>query len=202
MELSHEELRSRAVGLAHDLVVAEGVGGLTVRRIAHGLGCSVGTVYNLFEDLDDIVLHVAARVVDDLRASLFAPGLPSDPVTALVEIARRYIRFSSARPRLWALVFEWRSTNDRPSPRWHLARIAGLVDAVRVAAAPAFAGRADAGVIAASIEVLWASVHGIAVLAGRGKLGFVTSAEAEQLAERLIVTYMHGVGAPGGDRRG
>jgi AcrR family transcriptional regulator len=193
MKLSHEEMRARAVALAHEIVVADGVAGLTVRRVAAELGCSVGTVYNLFRDLDDIVLHVAARVVDDLRATLFAPGLPTDPAAGLVEIARRYIRFSSAQPKLWALVFEWRTENDRPIPRWQLERIAGLVEAVRIAAAPAFTGRADPEVIASSIEVLWASVHGIAVLAGRGKLGFVTSAEAEALAERLIGTYLRGV---------
>lgn len=195
MEQSRDALRARAVELARDLVTTEGLPGLTIRRIAAGLGCSVGTVYNLFVDLDDIVLHVAALVVDDLHAALFAPGLPEEPAAALTEIARRYIRFSAEQPRTWAMVFEHEPGHDRPTPAWHLDRIAGLLAAVRAAAAPAFPPGADSGQLAASIDVLWASVHGIAVLAGKGKLGFVTTANAEALADRLVATFLRGVRA-------
>lgn len=186
MSQSHDELRARATELAHEIIDAEGLAGLTVRRLAADLGCSVGTVYNLFVDLDDIVLHVAARVLDDMHAALFAEGLPATPVERLVEVARRYIRFAASRHRLWAMVFEHEPAHDRPTPDWLLARVERLVAEVRATIAPNFeiaAGDRDG---AADVEVLWASVHGIAALGLKGKLGFVTGIAAEDLAERLV----------------
>jgi AcrR family transcriptional regulator len=186
MSQSHDELRERATGLAYEMVDAEGLAGLTVRRLAADLGCSVGTVYNLFVDLDDIVLHVAARVLDDMYAAIFAEGLPTAPVERLVEVARRYIRFAASRRRLWAMVFEHEPAHDRPTPDWQLARVERLVAEVRATIAPNLAITAGARDSAADFEVLWASVHGIAALGLKGKLGFVTGTEAEALAERLV----------------
>lgn len=192
MSQSHDELRLQAVEAAQLIVRDEGLGGLTVRRIATGLGCSVGTVYNLFLDLDDIVLHVAARVLDDMHDALFTAALPEPAVDRLVEIARRYIRFAGQQRRLWAMVFEHEPGHDRPTPDWHLARVERLVADVHAMAAPAFAAARDPSALAASIEVLWASVHGIAALGLKGKLGFVTTTDAEALAERLVTTFVRG----------
>ncbi len=186
MSQSHDELRERATGLAYEIVDAEGLAGLTVRRLAAGLGCSVGTIYNLFTDLDDIVLHVAARVLDDMHVALFVEGLPDAPVERLVEVARRYIRFAASRRRLWSMVFEHEPAHDRPTPDWQLARVERLVGEVRAAVAPNVAISTSRSERAADVDVLWASVHGIAALGLKGKLGFVTATEAEALAERLV----------------
>jgi AcrR family transcriptional regulator len=142
------------VEIAYEIVRQEGLPGLAVRRIAAGLGCSVGTVYNLFTDLDDIVVHVAAHVLDDMHAALFGPGLPEPPVERLVEIARRYIRFAGAQRRPWAMVFEHEPSHDRPTPDWHLARVGRLLADVRTVAAAAVGDGVDADTLAASIEVL------------------------------------------------
>lgn len=189
MSQSHDELRLRAIDLADAIVRAEGLSGLTVRRLAVALGCSVGTLYNLFADLDEIVLHVAARVLDDMWEAVFAAALPEEPVERLVEIARRYVRFAAAEPRAWAMVFEHEPAHDRPTPEWHLARVARLVEDLRAAVATALGGP-PAEDVAAIVDLLWAAVHGIAALGLRGKLGFVAGTEAEALAERAVRTVL------------
>ncbi len=186
---SHDDLRAAAILSARVCVAEGGLPALNARRIAAELGCSVGSLYNLFVDLDDLVLHVAASVLDDMGEALFAPGLPEAPRAALIEIARRYIRFARARGPLWAMVFEHRPTHGRPVPEWQLAKIAGLKAAVRAAATPAFV--ADAA-LDETIDLLWASVHGIAALSQQDKLSFVTPTDAEALAERLVETVLAG----------
>lgn len=189
MSQSHDELRQRTVDLADAIVRAEGLQGLAVRRLAVALGCSVGTLYNLFVDLDEIVLHVAARVLDDMWEAVFAADLPTEPVERLAEIARRYVRFAAAEPRAWAMVFEHEPAHDRPTPDWHLARVARLVEDLRAAVAEALGGP-PAEDVAATVDLLWAAVHGIAALGLRGKLGFVAGTEAEALAERAVRTVL------------
>lgn len=189
MPKSHEDLRRAAVAAAHALVAAEGLPGLTVRRVAETIGCSIGTIYNLFLDLDDLIIHVAAEVLDDMHRALFGTPGPADPVERLRDLAQRYLAFAIAHPKLWSMLFE-HSAGDRPLPDWHVARIERLVREVQVTAAAALDGSgAD---VKASVDVLWASVHGIAALALRGKLGFVTADSAGKLADRLVVTFLAG----------
>lgn len=188
----HDEMRARAVAAARADVVADGLAGLTARRIAGALGCSVGSLYNLFVDLDDLVLHVAATVVDDMHHALFDAPLSADPAEALAELALRYVRFAAEQGHLFAMVFEHVPGHERPTPRWHLDRIERLVDAVRAVAAPALAARGG-GDPRLDVEVLWAAVHGIATLAQKDKLGFVATTTPEVLVRRLIFTFLHRV---------
>jgi AcrR family transcriptional regulator len=173
------------------VVAAEGAAGLTVRRVAEAIGCSVGTIYNLFADLDDLVVHVASAVLDEMHAALFTPPAPQDPVERLRDLAQRYLAFAVARPHLWSMLFEYVPAEDRPAPAWHLARIERLVAEVQIIAASAIG--APPAEAKTSVDVLWASVHGIAALALRGKLGIVTAQTAGALADRLVTTYLAGI---------
>ena len=193
MAKSHDDLRRDAVAVARGLVVGEGTAALTVRRVAEAIGCSVGTIYNIFADLDDLIVHVAATVLDEMHDALFAAPLPDEPVAALRDLAQRYLAFAVAHPRLWTMLFEYTTASERPMPDWHLERIARLVADVQAHAAAALDGSgAD---VKASVDVLWASVHGITALALRGKLGIVTAESAGALADRLVVTFLAGARA-------
>ena len=188
---SHDDLRLRAVAAARAAVGEGGLPALNARRIAAEIGCAVGSLYNLFLDLDDLILHVSATVLDDLGAELFGPALPQGPEAALVEVARRYIRFARSRGPLWAMVFEHRPLHGRPTPEWQSARVASLKQRVNSLAAPLFSG-CEAADADATIDVLWASVHGIAALSQQDKLSMVTAEDAEGLAERLVLGMLAG----------
>ena len=196
MGKSHEDLRADAVVAARTMVRADGVAGLTVRRVAEAVGCSVGSVYNLFLDLDDIVLHLSAEVLDELMAAIFGAPLPAEAAARVVAMAERYVAFAAGEPELWSMLFEHNLANDRPVPDWHAERVARLVAAVRAGAADALGGRSDAETNA-GVDVLWASVHGIAALGRRGKLGFVTGATAADMVRRLVAVYLAGRSALG-----
>ncbi|MEJ1158544.1 TetR/AcrR family transcriptional regulator [Prosthecomicrobium sp. N25] len=198
MEKSHDDLRRDAVAAARAVVDAHGVGGLTVRRVSEAIGCSVGTIYNLFADLDDLIVHVASGILDDMHEALFGPPGPADPVERLRDLAQRYLAFAVANPRLWSMLFEYSTADDRPLPDWHVARIDRLVRAVQETAAAAIPGGPED--VKASVDVLWASVHGIAALALRGKLGIVTADSAGSLADRLVVTFLAGARQAAGAR--
>ncbi|MDR3496426.1 MAG: WHG domain-containing protein [Ancalomicrobiaceae bacterium] len=187
---SHVDMRAEAIDTAYAIVAEEGVAALTIRRLAEAIDCSVGTIYNLFVDFDDLELHLAARVVAEMGERLFAEPLPPDPSDRLRAIAARYIAFAFARPRLWSMLFDYRSTSVRPPPDWHQQAIADLVAAAVAHASDAFSGDSDE--VKDLIDVLWASVHGIAALGLSEKLGFVTAASAPALADKLVLTVLAG----------
>ena len=65
-----QQLRELILDAAQDIIQVQGLAGLSAREIARRIEYSPGTIYNMFENLDDVVLHVEARVLDALDKRL------------------------------------------------------------------------------------------------------------------------------------
>ena len=95
---SKEELLGMALDAALHLVHRGGGEALTIRAVAKAIGYAPGTLYNLFENRDDLVLQVNAATLADLRTTLEAvtiSGGPNRDVRALAE-AYRHVRLANA----------------------------------------------------------------------------------------------------------
>ena len=69
-EHSKEEIRDMALAAAQDIVKAEGLAGLSARKIAKKIGYTVGTLYLVFKNQDDLILTINARTLDALAAKM------------------------------------------------------------------------------------------------------------------------------------
>ena len=69
-----ETLRREIVAKAGDLVAEEGLSALQARRIAREAGCAVGTLYNLFGDIDGLVIAVNAQTLAMLGNAIGSAG--------------------------------------------------------------------------------------------------------------------------------
>ena len=65
-----QQLRALVLDAAQEIIEAQGLAGLSAREIARRIGYSPGTIYNVFANLDDVVLNVEARVLDALDRRL------------------------------------------------------------------------------------------------------------------------------------
>ena len=54
----HGELRARLIDVAERTIAENGLAALKARDLAREAGCSVGTIYNVFEHLDELILCV------------------------------------------------------------------------------------------------------------------------------------------------
>ncbi len=63
---SRDELYDMALEAARQIAEKEGLRGLKARGIAREIGYTIGTLYNLFEDLDDLIVHLNGRTLDAL----------------------------------------------------------------------------------------------------------------------------------------
>ena len=71
-----------AMTAARDIVRQEGLRALTARNLATAIGYSPGTLYNLFEGLDELAMQVNASTLDALHAAVSEGGLSGDPLFA------------------------------------------------------------------------------------------------------------------------
>jgi AcrR family transcriptional regulator len=188
-----QQLRELILDAAQEIIDTSGLAGLSAREIARRIGYSPGTIYNMFENLDDVVLNVEARVLDALDARLSAVlmeqrGAPS----AVASLAQAYLAFTHEKPRLWNLLFEHHLPAGSNLPAWYQQKLEGLLAHVEQAIAPHMPDRTEADRQRAA-RVLWASVHGITSLGTADKLSIVTTESAGRLVDDLVATYLAGL---------
>ncbi|TAN47476.1 MAG: TetR/AcrR family transcriptional regulator [Rhodospirillales bacterium] len=189
---SREELYGLVLAEAQKIVESEGYKALTARRVAEAVGYSPGTLYNLFSNLDDLVVHLNARTLDLLDQSLAQVSLKGDPEADLLALAKAYLGFLDRHPRLWEQLFEYRLADDCELPVWYTDKIKGLLARVEAALAPLFRPQ-ESQKRDVAVQVLWASLHGIGSLAIGGKLEVVTTRSVANLARSLVVNYVAGL---------
>ncbi|WP_439563940.1 TetR/AcrR family transcriptional regulator [Microcella sp.] len=158
----HGALRDALVDAGEALARAEGLDGVTVRRIAAACGVSAAAVYRHFPSGDHLIAAVAQRAREIMARDMFArldsaAGRP--PIDRLREVGESYIAFALAEPQLFSLVSMPMTTPpDRPDD----PNAADLVRDIVLELEPP--GVVDEARVASRMMLAQASAHGLAVI--------------------------------------
>jgi len=185
-----EELREHIVNAATELITTSGLSGLSAREIARRIGYSPGTIYNVFVNLDDLILTIEGRMLADLDRTLEAIPRSGDPRAYLLALAEAYLRFTHEHPRLWNLLFEHHLPAGTDVPDAYRDKLEGLLARIEDALRPLV--NADNDEVKRRARVLWAGVHGITSLSTADKLSSITAEAAWPLVRDLVETYLDG----------
>ena len=196
-----DQLRQLILDAAQAIIESNGLAGLSAREIARRIGYSPGTIYNMFENLDDVVLHVEARVLDELDARLAGALTQGAPQDRARELAQTYLAFTHERPKLWNLLFEHYMPGGADTPAWYQQKLELLMTHVETALEPHFPPGADANRKRAA-RVLWAGVHGITSLSTANKLSNITTEAAGPFVADLVTHYLAGLRANASEGKG
>ena len=183
MALNKEEMSEKVLVIAETLLDEGGMDNLKARTIAEQAGISVGSVYNLFTDLEEVHRAVNMRLLDrlgaagiDAMAELERQGV-TDVRHRILAMAAAYVRFVEAHPGSWPAVLAFnRRRAAQPGPDAYEARLDELFDIVAgVLKAGDFDLDDDRRSLAA--RALWSSVHGIVTS------GYVAKSDSRQAGE-------------------
>ncbi len=192
-----ERLRARVLQTAAAIAAREGLGGMQARRIAKEAGCSVGTLYNVFGDIDGLILAVNAATLADLGRVLMnvAKRAGTGELEArLMSLAAAYLDFAVANQQRWRTVFEHRMPDARPLPEAYAQdrrRLLALLDAQLESALPDPALRSDAAF------ALFSAVHGIVLLSLDAKLGAFDPERCERQIRFVVGHVVKGLSGAG-----
>lgn len=187
-----DELRELILDASTELIEANGLAGLSAREIARRIGYSPGTLYNVFENLDDLILTIEGRLLDRLDLALGEVPVSGNAAQSVQRLAQAYLQFTHKNPRLWNLLFEHHLPPGRDVPPWYQTKLEGLLARVEDALAPLL-NDVDPQSRRRAARVLWAGVHGITSLATTDKLSIVSSEAAPALVDDLVATYLKGL---------
>ena len=163
------EVRERAIQATIEVLSEHGLEGLKARSIATKAGISVGSIYNLFGDLDALARLANASAYDDLyevESNALARSRESeeDPEDQMMALASAYLDFVVANQRRWLTVLAFNRSRSEVPPDWYLMKEARLLEIIEDALL-AFSSVEDGIKRKMYARALWASIHGIVTIA-------------------------------------
>jgi AcrR family transcriptional regulator len=188
---SPEQLRELIVQAATEIIQQDGLEGLSAREIATRINYSPGTLYNVFENLDDLLLTIEARLLDELGERLASVDTTGSPADRVVRLAAAYVAFAQENPKLWSMIVEHRLPAGHTVPPWYEAKLSSLLAPLQQALAPIVKPAANGSPDAA--RTLWAGIHGVTALTTASKLSALTGHASAALVDDLVSTYLIGL---------
>ncbi|KRE06787.1 transcriptional regulator [Bosea sp. Root670] len=190
--------RDLLIDAAERAIAGKGLAGLKARELAQEIGCSLGAIYNLVADMDELVLRVGSRTLARLDAALNAASPPvssqEQATEALVAVALAYSAFARDNLQLWRVLFEHRMAEGAVVPDWavseqmmmfrHILQPLGTLVPDRSAENRNLLGR-----------TLFSAVHGVVAIGLEEKLIAVPRPELDRQIEGLVRLACRGLSA-------
>ena len=184
--------RDAVIDAARSIIEADGLDGLSLRRLAAALGVTAPALYAHVAGKDDLVRAVAEGELGEIIRR-FDELAPSDPLDRLRAHARLYVEYAREHPELFAILFRFppelepAALPTEPLPEATSAFAAG---------AEAVSDAIDAGLIVADDPMLvsfalWSGAHGVATILqlGLGLPRHLEDALIDEVTNRLIDGY-------------
>lgn len=181
-----------AISASRNIIMHEGLAALSARKLANEIGYTAGTLYLVFSNQDDLILHINAVTLQDLYSQLAAAvSRCRKPESCILKLGHEYVRFAVENRHLWNAIFEHRLPEGQKPPAWFQARIVQLYDLVETQLERfTNANRFDTHLAATA---LWSGVHGICVLGLTDKIESSSEKLIQSLVDSLINNYLAGL---------
>ena len=161
------DLRRLILDHTRRLLVTGGYDGLSMRKIARGVGCSATSIYLHFESKDALTHALIDEGMRKLYASLSAEAVAHDhPARRLDALCRAYVRFGLGNPEYYQVMFQLHPERMARYPSEDYRRARRNVELF----GEALADGAGAGVLrvpstpAVASAALWTALHGLVSL--------------------------------------
>jgi len=189
---SREELQQMAISAAIVILNEQGFSGLSARKVAKSIGYTVGTLYLVFKNLDELLLHVNAATLDDLHQEITAAAcVKIRPAQILKAMALAYMHYAQQHSARWSLLFSHQLPEGQSIPSWFDDKIVLLFDSVKQPLQSIQPQLNERALLQATRE-LWSGVHGACALGLNDKLNLGGAFELDVLIESFVENYLYG----------
>lgn len=209
-EREREQLRDQIVIAARDLLIEQGLSGLSMRSIAERIEYSPATIYLYFRDKNELVREVVAtgfELMEEVAADeLKQLPAAADPAEQYAALGRAYARFALENPAYFRVMFELPATpelcDSEESGRPDAADV-GFERTVGVVRRAMEQGRIRDRDPRRQALIGWGLIHGLTTLYLSGHLGAeVSSPEEFRTLVEEAMESIHEGWRPGGSGGG
>ena len=185
-QIRREQLRDKLVEAAEIRIGRDGLRELRARDLAGDAGCAVGAIYNVFEDLNAIVMAVNGRTFRRLGQAVSTSFDGTEPpVERLIVMSTAYLHFADANTNLWRALFDLKMTDDGPVPDWYREALRGLFSYIAEPVSQLFPDL-DQTELELMTRALFSSVHGIVTLGLENRISGVPPKQIERMIAQVL----------------
>lgn len=186
---SREQIHEMALEAATELIAESGHTAMSARKVASKIGYTVGTIYLVFQNRDDLIFQINLRTLKALRENIFtAAESTDDSVGQLKAIADAYIAFARDHEYLWRAIYEQPMPEQSPVMDEYLSVSKSLF--VCIEGVLAKLHRGDTTSLSMQAQALWGAVHGICILSLLEKLDKKSTVPINSLTDVLIERFV------------
>lgn len=190
---SKEELGKLIIASAIKLVEKGGLTAISSRKIAKEVNYTHGTVHKFYDNFNDVILQVNANTLDQIYTALYKAvsreKIDSKDINAL---ANTYIEYGLNNRNRWEALYNFTYSRDKSEdlPDWYQERIEKIFTLVESRLLMHCKSSKDVKPYA---QILWSSLHGIAILALSGKLDTVKVKSVKKMTENFTRVFTNGL---------
>jgi AcrR family transcriptional regulator len=168
----HGDLENALIKAGVEILAQEGLGGLSLRKVAKRAGVSHSAPYAHFKDRQSLIAAISTEGFKQLYAELDAAIEPyaDDPKQQLMEGAYAYVQFAMHYTDTFKIMFSGVLEKEKEYPSFVEASrktFERVVEVVRACQNAGILRSAPAEVMAVSV---WGQVHGVISLALEGQI--------------------------------
>lgn len=190
-EHSQEQIKEMVLNAAETIIIEEGVEALTVRKIAMEIGYTVGSIYMVFANMQDLMTHIKGRALDELAAQM-QRVMPDESIEQQIgALADAYLRFAVQNYNRWSMIFEPDLQHGDALPDWYRQKVELLFTPIEALFGQLSPG-SGAEQARQAARVLWCGVHGVCMLSLSGTLGRAGVESAEAAVRALVDNFIRG----------
>jgi len=190
-EHSQQEIKDMVLNAAEMIVIEEGFGKLKVRKIAMEVGYTVGSIYMVFDNMADLVMHIKGRTLDDIATQLNAVDQDNTTEQRIALLAKTYLLFANQNFNRWRMIFEHQLADDEKVPDWYQQKVNQIFSIVELQFKQLSSTHTEEESKQAA-RALWSGVHGICTLSLTGKLDLLGVDNIEKTVDLLVSGFIQG----------
>jgi AcrR family transcriptional regulator len=189
----HESLRQSLLEAATTFIDTNGLADLRARTLAEAVGCSVGAIYNVFADLDAIILAVNAATLEAIGAVMAATS-PAPPAEKFKFLAVAYLDYAIHNRRRWDALFIHRLPAGADAPDWFMRIQAAAFSHIETPLRELRPDLTDA-TIPLLARSIFAAVHGIVALGLEHRTGAIDLPDLQTQLTTIVTAIAAGLGS-------
>ena len=189
---TREEIKEMAISAGTQIIEQYGFNNFSIRKVAKKLGYTVGTLYNVFENYNDLLFHINSRSIDNIT-ELIQCNISDEMenIEALKAMGRCYLEYASTNFNNWIALVEYQRPDKDNIPEWYQKKVAEVFSDSIKFIIPLVNGDIEKAQNVS--RVLWGAVHGICILGLTKRIGKDNIDLLYKKSDDLIENYLNGL---------
>ena len=122
---TRDQLHQMMLDAARHVAATDGPEAITARRIAGDIGYSPGTIYQLFDNLDALIVALKSVILAEILERLDAVNLSGKVRADVLALVDGYLTYERDEPALWRTLFDFSLPGGSEIPESFSHQIAG-----------------------------------------------------------------------------